>query len=89
MEVRWATAARSITSWTLPVASMANPVWRVAITSLWSPKMESACAARLRADTWNTPGNNSPDILYMLGIIKRSPWDAVKVEVRAPLCSDP
>ena len=42
MEARWATAARSMTSCTLPVASMAKPVFLVSITSLWSPKMESA-----------------------------------------------
>ncbi len=38
----WDTSARSITSCTLPEASIAHPVWRVAITSEWSPKMESA-----------------------------------------------
>jgi hypothetical protein len=30
---------------------MASPVLRAAITSLWSPKMESACVATARAAT--------------------------------------
>ena len=33
MAARWATGARSMTSWTLPSASMAKPVWRQAMTS--------------------------------------------------------
>ncbi len=68
---------------------MANPVWRVAITSWWSPKMERAWAAMARAVTWKTAGKSSPEILYMLGIIRSSPWEAVKVVVRAPAASDP
>ena len=35
----------------------------------------------VRADTWNTAGSSSPAILYILGIIRRSPCDAVKVVV--------
>ena len=31
-------------------------------------------------------GVNSPAILYMFGIISSSPWEAVKVVVRAPAC---
>ena len=77
MAARWATAARSMTSCTLPSASMAKPVWRQAITSEWSPKMFSAWLATVRADTWNTPGSSSPEILYMLGIISSRPWEAV------------
>ena len=34
-------------------------------------------AATVRADTWKTPGNSSPAILYILGIISSRPWDAV------------
>ncbi len=70
-------------------ASIAKPVARVAITSLWSPKMESACAASARAATWKTVGVSSPAILYMLGIISRSPCDAVKVVASAPVVSAP
>ena len=58
-------------------ASSAKPVFLTLITSEWSPKMESAWADSVRADTWNTPGSISPAILYMLGIMRRSPWDAV------------
>ena len=36
-----------------------------------------------------TAGESSPAILYMLGIINRSPCDAVKVVVSAPAWSDP
>ena len=68
---------------------MAKPVCRAAMTSWWSPKMESACAASARAETWNTPGSSSPEILYILGIISSNPCDAVKVEVRAPPCREP
>ena len=37
-------------------------------------EMQSEAGA---ADTWNTLGNSSPAILYMLGIISSRPWDAV------------
>ena len=66
-----------MTCCTLLSASMAKPVCRVAITSEWSPKMLIALAPMTRALTWNTPGNSSPAILYMLGIIKSSPCEAV------------
>ena len=46
-----ATRARSAASCTELEASMAQPVERQAITSEWSPKMESACVARVRAVT--------------------------------------
>ena len=46
--------------------------------------MLRACAASARALTWNTQGSSSPEILYMLGIISRRPWLAVKVVVSAP-----
>ena len=36
-----------------------------------------------------TPGNNSPAILYMLGIFNNNPWLAVNVVVSAPACNDP
>ena len=44
-----AMSARSITSCTELEAIMANPVARVAMTSLWSPKIESAWTASDRA----------------------------------------
>ena len=68
---------------------MQKPVWRQAITSWWSPKMDRAWLARARADTWNTVGSISPAILYMFGIIRSRPWEAVKVEVRAPAWREP
>ncbi len=74
---RWATRAMSSASWTEPDASIAKPVCRQAITSEWSPKMDSAWVAMVRAETWNTVGKSSPAILYMLGIISKRPWEAV------------
>ena len=62
-----------MTSCTFDSASIAKPVWRHAITSLWSPKMFSVWLASVRADTWNTPGSSSPAILYMFGIISSRP----------------
>ena len=51
--------------------------------------MFSDCAATVRADTWNTPGRPSPAILYMLGIMRSRPCDAVKVVVSAPAAREP
>ena len=59
------------------------------MTSLWSPKIDSAWVASARAATWITAGVSSPAILYMFGIISRSPCDAVNVVHRAPACSAP
>ena len=47
----WATSARSWASWTESDARSAKPVPRAAITSEWSPKIESACVAIVRAAT--------------------------------------
>ncbi len=80
----WATAAMSWASCTEFEASSAHPVPRVAITSLWSPKIDSACVATDLAATWKTAGVNSPAILNMFGIMRRSPCEAVNVPVRAP-----
>src|SRR5512135_757245 len=77
-------AAKSCASCTEPEASIANPVWRHAITSEWSPKIDSACVATVRADTCMQNEVSSPAILYMLGIISRRPCDAVNVVVSAP-----
>ena len=85
----WATRARSWASWTEAEASSANPVWRAAMTSAWSQKIESPWAASERAATWNTAGVSSPAILYMLGSIRIRPCEAVKVVVSAPPWSAP
>ena len=59
------------------------------MTSEWSPKIDRDCAAIERADTWKTQGSISPAILNMFGIMRRRPWDAVNVVVRAPATSEP
>ena len=69
----WAIKAMSCASCALFEQSMAKPVWRHAITSVWSPKMESAWWASARALTCITKLVNSPAILYMLGIINNKP----------------
>ncbi len=86
---RCATGLKSITSCGFVSASIAKPVWRHAYTSLWSPKIFNECVDTVRADTWKTLGNCSPAILYILGIIRRRPCDAVKVVVSAPAASEP
>ena len=68
---------------------MAKPVARQLITSEWSPKIDSDCAASARAETWKTVGIISPAILYMFGIIRSKPWLAVKVVVNAPAFKEP
>src|SRR5690606_16566020 len=85
----WAMTAMSCDSWEQVDASMANPVWRAAITSEWSPKMERAWVAIDRAATWMTVGVSSPAILYMLGSISRRPCEEVKVVERAPVSRAP
>ena len=84
-----ATSARSCASWTEDEESSANPVWRTAITSAWSPKIDSPWAASDRAATCSTAGVSSPAILYMFGIMRSRPCDAVNVVASAPLCSAP
>ncbi len=78
------TSARSMASCGVAAQSIAKPVERAAITSLWSPKMESAWVAMARAATWITSGVNSPAILNMLGSMSSRPCDAVKVVARLP-----
>ena len=68
---------------------MAKPVWRHAMTSDWSPNMESPCVAIVRAETCMQNEVSSPAILYILGIISSSPCDAVNVVASAPLWSAP
>ncbi len=84
-----ATSARSCASWTDAEASSAKPVCRTAITSEWSPKIDSPCAASDRAATCITHGVSSPAILYMFGIISSRPCEAVNVVASAPPCSAP
>ncbi len=59
------------------------------MTSEWSPKIERACVAIVRAVTCMHIGVSSPAILYMFGIMRSRPCDAVKVVVRAPAWSAP
>ena len=84
-----ATSARSCASCTEPEESSAKPVPRTAITSVWSPKIDSAWVASARAATWNTVAVSSPAILYMFGSMSMSPCEAVNVVVMAPDCSAP
>ena len=84
-----ATSARSWASCTDADASSAKPVWRTAITSEWSPKIDSPCAASERAATCSTAEVSSPAILYMFGIISSRPCEAVNVVASAPPWSAP
>ena len=84
-----AIAARSCASCTDDDESSAKPVERTAMTSLWSPKIDSACVATARAVTWKTAGVSSPAILNMFGIISSRPWLAVNVVASPPACSAP
>ena len=59
------------------------------MTSLWSPKIESAWVASARAATWRTRGESSPAILNMFGSMSSRPWEAVKVVARAPRWTAP
>ena len=68
---------------------MAQPVERQAITSEWSPKIDSAWVARVRAVTCMVAGVSSPAILNMLGIISSRPCEAVNVVPKAPACNAP
>ncbi len=85
----WATSAKSATSCTEFEQSMAQPVVRQAITSEWSPKIDRAWVARVRAVTCMVAGVSSPAILNMLGIINSKPWEAVNVVPNAPACNAP
>ena len=57
---RLAMAAQSAASCGEAEKRMAQPVPRVAITSLWSPKIDKPWAARERAATCSTAGVSSP-----------------------------
>src|SRR5471032_2428967 len=85
----WAMRAQSCASCTEADDSSAKPLLRTAITSEWSPKMDSAWVATARAATWNTVLVSSPAILNILGSISSRPCEEVKVVVSAPACSAP
>ncbi len=62
----WAISAMSMTSCTELEESMPKPVERAAITSLWSPKIERACAASARAAMWKTVrGQFAGDLVHV------------------------
>ena len=79
-----AIAARSWASCTEFEQRSAKPVCRQAITSEWSPNIERAWVANVRAVTCMVKGDSSPAILYMLGIMRSRPWEAVNVVASAP-----
>src|SRR6187455_846763 len=51
--------------------------------------MDRAWVARVRAATCMQNGVSSPAILYMFGIMRSRPWEAVKVVASAPAWSAP
>ncbi len=59
----WAMHAKSCASCTAFAHSIATPVCRHAITSEWSPKIDSPCVAIVRAVTCIVNGVSSPTIL--------------------------
>ncbi len=59
------------------------------MTSDWSPKIDRAWAATVRAATCMQKQFSSPAILYRLGIISSRPCEAVKVVARLPACKAP
>ena len=83
------TAARSWASCTPELDSIVQPVMRAAMTSLWSPKIDSAWVATVRAATWITAGLSSPAILNMSGSMSSRPCEAVNVVARAPRVTAP
>ena len=85
----WAMRAISWASCALLEQSIAKPVWRHAITSVWSPKIERPWLASARAETCITKLISSPEILYIFGIISKRPCEAVKVVISVPVCNAP
>ena len=62
----WATSARSWASCTDAEASSAKPVWRTAITSEWSPKIDSPCAASdARGHVQHRRGQLTGDLVHV------------------------
>ena len=85
----WAIRAKSIASWTLAELSMAKPVERALHhIAVVAEDGERVRGQRAGGDV-EDGGVSSPAILNMLGILAASPWDAVKVQVRAPVWSAP
>ena len=82
-------AAKSCASCGVLPQSIAKPVWRQAMTSLWSPKIESAWVASARAETWSTNGRSSPAILYMFGMYRSRPCEQVNELESEPAWSEP
>ncbi len=70
-------------------ASIVQPVERAAMTSEWSPKIDRAWVATVRAATWMTAGVSSPAILNRFGSISSSPCEDVKVVPSEPACTAP
>ena len=71
------------------IATLGEQGHRTAKAVEWSPKIESACVASVRAVTCIVAGVSSPAILNMLGIISSRPCDAVNVVPKAPACNAP
>ena len=59
------------------------------MTSEWSPKIDRAWVATVRAAMCIAHGVNSPAILNMFGTISSRPCDAVNVVANAPPCRAP
>src|SRR5512140_3274420 len=84
----WETRARSCASCTEPEASWAKPIWRQAITSEWSPKIESACAATVGAALQcAVDGPGRAGLRLHLDHVGHGPPD-VRVAVRRPLVAE-
>ena len=84
-----ATREKSWASCTSDAQSIAQPVERTAITSEWSPKIDSAWVAMARAATCRTVGVSSPPTLNIVGIMRRRPWLAVNDVASAPFWTAP
>jgi hypothetical protein len=83
-----ALTARSCASCTDAEPSIANPVDRIAITSLWSPKMDRAWVARARRDVKDDGRQFARDLEHVRNH-QQEAWLAVNVEARAPAWSSP
>ena len=85
----WPISAKSWASCTEALDSSEQPVCRMAMMSEWSPKIDSACVATVRAATCMQKDVSSPAILYRFGIINSRPWLAVNVVASEPACNAP
>ena len=83
-----ATSAKSCASCTDDAHSIAKPVVRAAITSLWSPKIESACVATVRAATCSTQRRElARDLEQVRAASAAGPATTVKLVASAPRCT--